>query len=120
MLTKLKETAMKLVVSLIAALAITVAVSLPADATLLDGTTIVSRFDQLPSPPPSPTYAGPVSTVTPGTISPYPNILTDNGVFSVTYADTSIQMLSTGSTVFGGVEGSRSTASFSRTLASSS
>lgn len=64
-----------------------------AHATLLDGTTITSHFEATGVG----TYAGPVSTVAPGTVSPYPGI-GSNGTFSVTYADTSIEMLSAGGT----------------------
>jgi hypothetical protein len=63
-----------------------------AHATLLDGTTITSHFEANGG-----TYAGPVSTVAPGTVSPYPGIAS-GGTFSVTYADTSIEMLSAGGT----------------------
>jgi hypothetical protein len=63
-----------------------------AHATLLNGTTINSHFDAIPG---FPGYAGPTSTVAPGTVSPYPGI-NSNGIFSVTYADTSIQILSAG------------------------
>jgi hypothetical protein len=63
-----------------------------AHATLLNGTTITSHFEADGS-----TYAGPVSTVAPGTVSPYPGI-GSAGTFSVTYADTSITILSAGGT----------------------
>jgi hypothetical protein len=80
----------------VAATAVGLGVSHPqtAHATLLDGTTITSHFDALPG---EPGYAGPTSTVAPGTVSPYPGI-TSSGTFSVTYADTSIQLLSAGGT----------------------
>jgi hypothetical protein len=65
--------------------------------TLLDGTTITSHFEANGS-----TYAVPVSTVAPGTVSPYPGI-NSGGTFSVSYADTFIDLLSAGgSTSFTG------------------
>ncbi len=71
----------------------------PAHASLLAGTTVDSHFDALPG---SPGYAGPTSTPAPGTVSPYPGI-NSNGTFSVSYADTSIDIVSAGgSTSFNG------------------
>src|SRR3984885_3140065 len=83
---------MKLVIGFAVAVAAASAAVMPAHATFLDGTTIDSHFDALPG---FAGYAGPTSTVAPGTVSPYPGINSD-GTFSVTYADTSITILSAG------------------------